>query len=273
MSYQAVTWALAQDISHSSAKFVLVVMAHAAHTATWESFMAVRSIAEKTGQDRKTVIANIARLVEIGFLIDTKRRVGETGQIPVYLLNSTENGTVSGPIDESGPAAQEEKNSTEIGTAYEGKSTEIGILEKEGNSTVFPPKESQFSAQESQFSLETVPKTGHGRELLKEKKTTKKKEEPFVLPDWVPVDAWSAFLEMRAKKRNVPTDYAKKLAVNELKKIVDAGEDAETVINRSILKGWAGFFPRGGQTNGKVNKHGGFGNQDYRQGVGEDGSF
>jgi len=274
MSYQAVNWALAQDVHHSAAKFLLVVMAHHADKNTWESFLAVKSMATCTGQDRKTVNVNVARLIGGGFITDTKKRVGETGQIPVYLLNSTKNGTVSGGEDEKEDVDPAHKNSTEFGTTNEDEESQNRESYESDNGTVFPSNSTVFPAEESQFSLETVPNLGHGIEHpIQKQKKEKKNKEPFLLPDWVPVDAWNAFLEMRAKKRNSPTDYAKKLAIDDLKKIVDAGEDAATVINRSTLKGWAGFFPRTGQSNGKVSKHGGFGNQDYRQGVGDDGSF
>lgn len=281
MSYQAVTWAIAQDIPHSSAKFVLVVMAHKAHSATWESYLTVKSIAGKTGQDRKTVIANIARLVELGFLIDTKRRVGETGQIPVYQLNGTENGTLS--EDESGGDEGDggEKNSTEFGTAKDSRKRDSSQNSNStvfpGNSTVFPSKESQFSAKESQFSLETVPKTGHERELLRNKNTTKNKNNKpaaqIELPDWMPVDAWNGFIEMRNTIKKPMTDHAMKLAIEKLKKFLDAGQDIEAVLNNSTMSNYQGLFELKAKKPEKVDRHGGFGKQDYREGVSDDGSF
>jgi hypothetical protein len=277
MSYQAVTWAIDQDIPHSSAKFVLVVMAHKAHSATWESYLTVKTIAGKTGQDRKTVIANITRLVDLGFLIDTKRRVGETGQIPVYRLNGTENGTVSG--DEGG--GDEEDNGTEFGTAKDSQkrdsSQDSNSTVFPGNSTVFPSKESQFSVEESQFSLERVPKTGHEREILRTKNTTKNKSNKpaaqIELPEWMPVDAWNGFIEMRKTIKKPMTDRGKELAIEKLKKLLDAGQNIEAVLNESTMNNWQGLFEIKSKPNGKVDKHGGFGKQDYHAGVADDGSF
>jgi hypothetical protein len=274
MSYQAVNWALAQDVRHSAAKFLLVVMAHHADNNTWESFLAVKSMAACTGQDRKTVIVNIARLIEGGFITDTKKRVGETGQIPVYLLNGTKNGTVSSGEDGGESVISGQKNSTEIGTTKEAEQSQKRDSLESDNSTVFPSNSTVFPPEQSQFSLETVPNLGHGIEHLIEKQKKEKKNKGAVeIPDWVPLEAWGAFVEMRQRIKKPLTEYAKKLAIDELKNLVDQGQEAKAVINQSVLKSWQGFFAVKAAANGKVSRHGGFGNQDYREGVGDDGSF
>lgn len=87
MSVEAITWALKQPIAQSSAKFVLVVLADAATCDTQLSFPSVSYLAEATGQDRKTVLANLRRLQDMGYIQDTGQRRGETKQIVVYRLN------------------------------------------------------------------------------------------------------------------------------------------------------------------------------------------
>ena len=69
MSHQAVSWALKQPVNHSPAKFVLVVLAHhvSASKRPWTAFASITLLAQQTGQDRKTVIANLKRLVDLGF--------------------------------------------------------------------------------------------------------------------------------------------------------------------------------------------------------------
>lgn len=144
MSVEAITWALKQPISSSPAKFVLVVIANCADGRSFTAYPSIAYLTEATGQDRKTVIANLKRLCEMGYLKDTGHRVGHTKQIIVYQLseppkNSTENGTV-----------QEDINSTENGS-LRGKETvpKTEPLGAEtvpffpGNSTVFPWKQSQ----------------------------------------------------------------------------------------------------------------------------------
>ncbi len=105
MSVEAITWALRQPITHSSAKFVLVVLANCASAEKAQAWPSVAYLSSSTGQDRKTVLANLQRLQEWKMIEDTGKRVGDTRQIVVYRLNcdpdlfvqpgnSPENGTV-----------------------------------------------------------------------------------------------------------------------------------------------------------------------------------
>lgn len=124
MSVSALTWAFSLDIKPSSAKFVLVALADVANQDGL-AFPSVANLADRTSQDRKTVIVALGRLEEIGVIIDTGRRVGRTGQVKVYRLQdkSTKNGI-----------------NTEIGT----------VPETEANDTVFPGKSPVFGGKESQ---------------------------------------------------------------------------------------------------------------------------
>lgn len=121
MSVEAITWALRQPITHSSAKFVLVVLANCASADSGLAFPSIAYLASATGQDRKTVVANLARLQEWGLIEDSGERRGTTKQIVVYRV-------LSGPDLFAG--AEEKRNSSENGT----------VPKSAGNSTVFPGK-------------------------------------------------------------------------------------------------------------------------------------
>ena len=221
MSNEAINWALTSTIKHSSAKFVLVVMANCADSGTWEAWPSVAHLAEATGQDRKTVLENIKRLIALGVISDTGARKGATKQVPIYRLNSTEKGAVK-------------PNSTENGTVPN-----------------FPANSPEIPYKESRFSAETVPKTGHGTQrnpqgTIKEpKKNARAKPEPddaFVLPDWVPALAWDGYIEMRKGKRKPPTAYAIKLVIADLAKLHAKGHDIAGVLNASIKNGWTDVY-------------------------------
>jgi hypothetical protein len=64
----------------------------------------------------------------------------------------------------------------------------------------------------------------------------------FVLPDWIPADTWSAFMEVRSGKKAKNTDYALKLLVGTLTKMRAAGHDPVDVINNSIRTGWSDVY-------------------------------
>jgi len=79
-------------------------------------------------------------------------------------------------------------------------------------------------------------------------KTKKKPKNPpkngFELPEWIPAEHWNAWIEARTKKRNAPTDYAKRLAVSKLTHLRDQGHPPGQVLMQSAFNGWAGLFPQ-----------------------------
>lgn len=132
MSLEATNWAWTQPVPHSGAKFVLLAMANRAnpdHKGRVVAFTSIRYLADVTAQDRKTVVANLAKLRDWKLIVDTGDRVGKTKQVPVYELscppdlfseyaqkrNSSKNGTVpnfpaKGPVF---PSKESQKRDTD----------------------------------------------------------------------------------------------------------------------------------------------------------------
>jgi len=74
------------------------------------------------------------------------------------------------------------------------------------------------------------------------------KKDIYILPEWVNKDTWEAFLEMRKKKKAVPTEKAKELLIKELEKLRSEGHDPNEVLNQSIMRNYTGVFPlKGGE--------------------------
>jgi uncharacterized protein YdaU (DUF1376 family) len=65
----------------------------------------------------------------------------------------------------------------------------------------------------------------------------------FILPVWVPEKPWNDFLSMRQLKRKPLSLSAKEMAVKKLETLMNAGNDPEAVLNRSVENGWTGLFP------------------------------
>jgi hypothetical protein len=77
-------------------------------------------------------------------------------------------------------------------------------------------------------------------------KNNNKAQAPFVLPEWVPQNQWNAWIEARTKRRNAPTEWAKKLAVRRLEDLKERGHSPALVLAESAFNGWAGLFePKG----------------------------
>ena len=65
---------------------------------------------------------------------------------------------------------------------------------------------------------------------------------PTPLPAWLNVELWNDFLEMRKKKRAVPTEKAKELLILELDKLQQAGNNPDDVLKQSIARNYTGVF-------------------------------
>lgn len=120
---EAIIWAFTQKVGSASAKSVLVAMANCADPdlICWPSMGHLEALTE---QDRKTVLRNVSKLKDEGFIAPTGARTGRTNQIVVYQLNPPQSGTV----EES-----QIRNSTENGT----------VPFFRGKGPVFPAKQAQ----------------------------------------------------------------------------------------------------------------------------------
>lgn len=178
MSYQAVTWALRQPVQHSPAKFVLVALAHfhQADRATGEPMRAwasVSTLATATGQDRKTVLANLQRLIAMGHLVDTGEREGQTKSVAVYLLtepdSSPKTGTASTPGSSTNFPYQAVPNSDPL------SGTETGTASASEAVPVSTRSSTSFSGKQYQKPPEAVP-VFPTEEVEKEKKEKGEKD-------------------------------------------------------------------------------------------------
>ena len=147
MSIEFLNLAFKAPVKPSSLKFVLVALSDFANEAG-EAYPSIETLENKTSQNRKTILANIAKLIELGLARDTGERKGKTRQIPVYWINkdalrkltasnSTKKGTVKdGELDNStknGPIEDDQNpNSTKNGTVpfLEGKEPKNGPVKQ-----------------------------------------------------------------------------------------------------------------------------------------------
>jgi hypothetical protein len=79
--------------------------------------------------------------------------------------------------------------------------------------------------------------------IREEKKNNKEKTSAVALPAWVPEDAWNAWLEVRPKVKAPNTRRALNLALRDLQKLRDEGNDPRAVLEAAVVKGWRGLFP------------------------------
>lgn len=85
-----------------------------------------------------------------------------------------------------------------------------------------------------------------------EKSRTEKENVDY--PTWLNISLWKEFKNHRTKLKFPMTPFAEKLAISNLKKIIDEDEHTqEEIINNVILKGWKGVYPINGQKRNRRN--------------------
>ena len=84
-----------------------------------------------------------------------------------------------------------------------------------------------------------APETERETETETEKKAT---DVAFELPDWIPLETWNAFIDMRKRIKKPATDFAKKLIVGKLEKFKAQGQDVVAILEKSITSGWQDVF-------------------------------
>ena len=88
----------------------------------------------------------------------------------------------------------------------------------------------------------------------KENKKENKKEKDFVLPDWVPVDAWNGYMEVRKKNKYPLTTRAMNLLIGKLEEFRAKGYDIQAIIDESTTRGWRSVFTGDDDSGKKTNK-------------------
>ena len=116
---------------------------------------------------------------------------------------------------------------------------------------------------------QTVQQTDTNKKKEEERKKEKNKESPTPYPEWLPVELFLAFKEMRKGKRKHLTEKAEQLAIEKLDNLRKEGHSPKAVLEQSILHSWDGLFPikptiLKGPAHGS---HTGFAKQDYRAGT------
>ena len=63
------------------------------------------------------------------------------------------------------------------------------------------------------------------------------------IPDWVPVEPWNGFIEMRRRKSANPTPRAVELLLKKLTGLRDDGGDPGAILDQSTTKNWTDIYP------------------------------
>lgn len=80
------------------------------------------------------------------------------------------------------------------------------------------------------------------KKRTREEKRREEKKEGSALPEWVPVEAWSGFVDMRKRIKKPLTDRAVTRMVNRLAELRAQGCDLETVLDEATTHCWQDVY-------------------------------
>lgn len=212
MSIRLMTEAWKSDMP-SGRKMVLLALCDNANDQG-ECYPSISMLAEKCSMSERSVFNHIADLEKVGAIA----RQSRTGRSTVYTID---------PCKFCTPA-----NSAPLqllqGTPANSAPTPLQPLHPTP-ATVAP-----ITINEPSIEPSDNHKTRKSRRLV----TT-----DFVLPDWIPADAWAAFMETRKTKKAKSTAYALGLIVKSLEAFKADGHDPLAILNASIKAGWSDVYP------------------------------
>lgn len=244
MSFQAMTWAVDQELK-TNEKMVLVMLANCSNHHTGQCNPSHKRLAKECGMSISTLKRCIEKLEEAGFLTIQHREQDGVSLPNQYHLNI--GFTPETPSSDCEGSVQSERG---VGSERADGSvqSELGVgseraTKQEYNQEVY--KQEYNHKENGGISVPAV--------LPKQKQAKQDKNADLgPLPEWIPVDAWMAFVEMRtamgAKGKLTPN--AAKLIIGELEKLRNQGQDVGGVLNQSTINNWRGVFPIKGFNNG-----------------------
>ena len=74
------------------------------------------------------------------------------------------------------------------------------------------------------------------------------------LPDWIPIDAWNGWVEMRQQRKKPLTDRAYNQAIDKLVAFMAKGQNITEVLDRSTMNNWLDLYEIKDQKNGTTNR-------------------
>lgn len=178
---------------------------HAGHEGE-NIFPAVATVARKTMQSERTVQRHIAQMKASGWLVEVERATGVPGMATRYRI----------PI-------------------------EAIPRDAKGGVTKLHPSD---GCQIAQGRVTPEVKRGDTAMAHELGVNVIRTSSAIALPDWVPKDAWAAWLEVRSKcKPAAPnTPRALTLALKSLMDLRAGGHNPRAILETATVRGWKGLF-------------------------------
>lgn len=268
MSGYAHQWAKRQRVGDSSAKTLLKTYANWA-SEDYSTWVTNEELELDTELNIQTIRRARNKLIELGYLLETDKRLGRTQSIVVYQMLSPAGATIVQGIDARGetvslsPPTLEEfltkrggKYSPSKSHHTKGSGNSSPSKSKAASNSTLSPSKSHVEGGE--ISPEAPPNFDTKIALVEQEKALAQqpaRRAPRValhaelqsteLPEWLAFEDWDMWCEHReAKSKDAPwTRGAAIVSIRRIAKLRDQGLDARAVIEEAVLRGWTGLFP------------------------------
>jgi hypothetical protein len=269
MSGYAYQWAKRQRVGDSSAKALLKTYANWA-AEDYSTWITNEELELDTELNIQTIRKARNKLIELGYLVETDRRLGRTQSIIVYQMLAPPGSTLVQSVDQRtgetvslSPPTPEEYAAKGGGKPSPSKSRPSKGGEKPSPSKFKGAPDPTLSPSKShveggEISPEAPPNFVTKIALVEQEKAIDQqpaRRAPRValhveiqstgLPDWLAFEDWDMWCEHReAKAKDAPwTRGAAIVSIRRLAKLRELGHEAKTVIEEAVLRGWTGLFP------------------------------
>jgi hypothetical protein len=216
MSYQAIDWVLRHSRTTLGSRLILLTIAHHMNSdGTCHPSLGL--LASETKISKRQIQRLLPRLERRGELVVSRTR------------------------------GRGKPNSYQLPKLEEKVTHDVTFLERKGD--ILNPKKVTFSTIKGDIFDPLIRK--EHIELKDEQYTLTPPTPSF--PDWIPVDAWNGFVEMRKRTKHPLTERATRIAIRELTKLRDQGQDPAEVLDQSTFQDWRGLFPVRSNGNGQTH--------------------
>lgn len=219
MSRKVATLVYSKQVGSMARKAVLAYFADRANDDGSGIWTAKQRVADEIECSKQTVITVVKGLLADGLIREDGHRANGNGYTVEYSIDLA----AVEALQDSKIDGEEVQNLT--GPELDGSTS----LTPRGQAALPKP------------SLNRPPQKASPSSVARAKPKAGSKAK-FIVPGWVPAEPWAAFVEMRRDTGHKLTDRAKVLAIGELERLRDAGNDPAAVLNQSTMKAWRGLF-------------------------------
>jgi len=165
----------------------------------------------------------------------------------------------------SNPKSQ---TATAEGNENQNRKIPTGIIQHENQAQNLHPEKPKNQSNKTQNLIqETLAKTAPKSQLKSasqnpknapestDSKTRVKKPVKIEYPNWLNVDLFTAYIANRKFIKSPMSDYAQKLAIKKLRRLMNAGEDQTELIETAIENNWKSFYAKKSNQGDRYGQH------------------